>query len=127
MHMPSQDVDFSVFDADVLDDLAWRWDLSRALVEWEEQVARTGDIHELSEPPVSLSSSPAPRRAQFAHRNQLTEALMGGRRVTGGGHLGRGKYAEHGGADLFGGDGGGMGHGRTSSAKYSRHAARLEF
>jgi hypothetical protein len=83
--MPSQDVDFSVFDADVLDDLAWRWDLSRALVEWEEQVARTGDIHELSEPPVSLSSSPAPRRAQFAHRNQLTEALMGGRRVTGGG------------------------------------------
>jgi hypothetical protein len=48
LRAPPQDVDFSVLDVDLLKDLAWRWDLSRALDEWTKRVMLTGDIQEPS-------------------------------------------------------------------------------
>ena len=49
MRQPPQDVDFSTLDVDLLTELAWRWDLARALDAWMKGVEHAGDIQEPSE------------------------------------------------------------------------------
>jgi hypothetical protein len=54
---PPQDVDFSALDEQLLSDLAWRWELSRALAEWRQTVERLGDIQEPSDPTTVVGGS----------------------------------------------------------------------
>jgi hypothetical protein len=69
MRMPPQDVDFSVLDAELLKDLAWRWELSRALEDWKEQIKLAGDIQEPSQPTAPVSE--AHRQRGLAARQRL--------------------------------------------------------
>jgi len=82
MLRPSQDVDFSVLDIELLKPLAWRWDMSRMLEDWMKRVnsfgatpraleqlllssgseggfsavdSTTGDVHSTT-PPVALAT-----------------------------------------------------------------------
>jgi len=68
MRVPPQDVDFSVLDSELLKELAWRWELSRALEEWQQRHELTGDIQE---PTPSRSPSQADRERGLAARERL--------------------------------------------------------
>jgi len=70
---PPQDVDFSVFDQDFLENLASRWGLTDALLAWQHQVRLTGDIQEPS-PTAGPVTALQLQRAQDAKARLLERA-----------------------------------------------------
>jgi hypothetical protein len=75
MSTPPQDVDFSVFDEELLERLAFEWELAGALRVWRDQVLLTGDIQEPSAVKNSVSEQQRLRgqdvRARMLARNQV--------------------------------------------------------
>lgn len=82
MLRPPQDVDFSVLDLELLKELAWRWDLSRALQTWMQEVEATGDIQEPSLPAARSQSSDAGAMSSRQRGEEAKQRLLARRRTT---------------------------------------------
>lgn len=68
MGMPPQDVDFSVLDAELLEELADRWDLSIVLDASRKELLRDGDTQEPSETEVPVSDEQRQRGIEARER-----------------------------------------------------------
>jgi len=82
MRMPPQEVDFTLLDLKLLNELAWRWELAGPLEAWMEEVQKTRDILETSEPrarQVATEDGRSPSGSGEAARQRLPARRLAGK------------------------------------------------